>query len=570
MKTSDYIAKFLHARGVPVVYELIGGMITHLLDSLNREGNIRVVSMHHEQGAAFAADATGRITGVPGVAMATSGPGATNLLTGIGSCYFDSSPAVFITGQVNRDELRGNRPIRQLGFQETDIVSMAKPITKAAFQVMDASEIPDLLAHAFDLAVSGRPGPVLIDIPMDIQRADIPGVVLPPQPRERTEIPRETLASMAEAIRAARRPLILAGGGIHAARALNEFRRFVEDTQIPVVNSLNAVDALPYTDPLRIGMLGSYGNRWANIAIGQSDLLIVLGSRLDIRQTGADTGAWKADRKIFHVDCEAGEINNRVTGCVEIVAHLLDFFEQFEEEAGATFVPCSEWLAEIEKVRSEWPDTEEITDVDGINPNRAIHAVTRATPFAGSYVVDVGQHQMWAAQSAELNADQRFLTSGGMGSMGFALPAAIGAAISQGRASVVFAGDGGFQCNIQELQTVARNRLPVKIVIINNGCHGMVRQFQESYFDARYQSTVWGYDAPDFAAVAAAYGIPSRTVSDENDLQAAADWLGSESEGPALLQVMVSSAANAYPKIAFGRPMTEMEPYAKPIAMEST
>ncbi len=568
MKTSDYVAKFLASRGVSAVYELSGGMITHLLDSLHQDGRIRIVSVHHEQAAAFAADAAGRLSGIPGVAMATSGPGATNLLTGIGSCYFDSSPAVFITGQVNRDELRANRPIRQLGFQETDIVSMAQPITKAAFRVMDATQVPEILAQAFDLAVSGRPGPVLVDLPMDVQRADIPDEILPPAARQSVTIPMAALEKMAASIREARRPLILAGGGVRAAGMIAEFRAFVRRTHIPVVNSLNAVDILPYADPHRVGMIGSYGNRWANMAIGDSDLLVVVGSRLDIRQTGADTTAWKGNRIVFHVDCEEGEINNRVSGCEKILADLADFFPQFAAVPG-DFETRTNWLAEIEGVRAEWPDTEEIVATSGINPNTLIHAVTRATPFAGSTVVDVGQHQMWAAQSAEIGEDQRFLTSGGMGSMGFALPAAIGAAVTTGRPVLVIAGDGGFQCNIQELQTVARNRLPIKIVIVNNGCHGMVRQFQESYFDGRYQSTVWGYDAPDFEAVARAYGIPARTVTDADGVDEAAAWLGSD-EGPALLQVMVDQGTNVYPKIAFGRPMTEMEPFAKPIAMEST
>jgi acetolactate synthase-1/2/3 large subunit len=374
---------------------------------------------------------------------------------------------------------------------------------------------------------------------------------------------------LGQAIRHSHRPLILAGGGIRAAQSIDAFRAFVRRTHLPVVNSLNAVDALPYHDPNRVGMIGSYGNRWANLAIGESDLLIVLGSRLDIRQTGNDTVAWKGDRRVFHVDCESGEINNRVVGCEKIVANLVDFFEQFAQVDTGSFESRTDWLDRIGEVRAEWPDTEEIADVAGINPNRIIHALTQATPFVGTYLSDVGQHQMWAAQSVELNENQRFLTSGGMGSMGFALPAAIGAAVSSGLPVLLFAGDGGFQCNIQELQTVVRNWLPVKIVIVNNECHGMVRQFQESYFDGRYQSTVWGYDAPNFASVATAYGIPSRTIVREDEVAEAVQWLAS-GEGPALLQVMVDQSANAYPKIAFGRPMTEMEPYATPIAMEST
>jgi acetolactate synthase I/II/III large subunit len=572
MKASDFVADFLDHRGVTQVYELVGGMITHLVDSIHLRGKVRIVSMHHEQGAAFAADATGRITGVPGVAMATSGPGATNLLTGIGSCFFDSSPAVFITGQVNRSELRGERAIRQLGFQETDIVSMATPITKWAVRVDDPEELPAILARGFDLAVAGRPGPVLIDIPMDVQRIDIEPRFPDPAPIYEAFDPEPGFwDALFEKIATAKRPLILAGAGVRAGNAIEPFRAFVDRVGIPVVNSLNAVDALRFDHPMRFGMIGSYGNRWVNLAVGEADLILVVGSRLDIRQTGADTAAWKGERTVIHVDCEPGEINNRVLGCETVLAHLLPFLTQAVERAKERSLPSyGDWLDRLNALRAQWPDTRELDGTPGINPNEFLHRLTRAMPHVGTYCVDVGQHQMWAAQSADVYEDQRFLTSGGMGSMGFALPAAIGAAVSTGRPACVIAGDGGFQCNLQELQTVARNRLPIKMVVLNNGCHGMVRQFQESYFDGRYQSTLWGYDAPDFAKVAQAFGLAGQTVECDGDVDHAVAWLNQDPEAPALLQVMIDPGANAYPKIAFGHPMTEMEPYATPLDMEGT
>jgi acetolactate synthase-1/2/3 large subunit len=538
---------------------------------------VPVVSVHHEQSAAFAADAVGRMTGIPGVAMATSGPGATNLLTGIGSCHFDSSPAVFITGQVNRSEQKGDRAIRQLGFQETDIVSMAHPITKAAWAVQTPEEVPELLRRAFATATAGRPGPVLVDIPMDVQRAGIevpdPDTDEAPDANPGAPSPDDSfLSEMFEQLKRAERPLILVGGGIRAAWVTEQLRAFAHKVQIPVVYSLMAVDVMPYHDRLRAGWIGSYGNRWANLAIGESDFLLVLGSRLDIRQTGADTASFKGGRTVFHVDCEAGELNNRVTGCRTLCAHLHDFFPAALHMAGELeFASRANWLNEIEQLRVKWPDTAELNDVPGINPNVLMHQLSAVSTAASAYVVDVGQHQMWAAQSLEIGEDQRFLTSGGMGSMGFSLPAAIGTAVAQpGRPVVLVAGDGGFQSNIQELQTVVRNGLPIKMVIVNNNCHGMVRQFQESYFDARYQSTLWGYSAPDFARVAAAYGIDAQTVESENEVEQALGRLWQDPAAPALLQVMVSTYANAYPKIAFGRAMTEMEPFAQPIEMEST
>lgn len=570
MKASDYIAWSLEQHRVPFVFEMSGGMITHILDSLNRQGTVPVISVHHEQAAAFAVDATGRITGIPGVAMATSGPGATNLLTGIGSCHFDSSPGVFITGQVNLHEQKGDRAIRQLGFQETDIVAMAEPITKKAWRVKTAEELPGILNEAFRLAVEGRPGPVLIDIPMDLQRAQIEAV--PPAAPRPTAPPANTeafLQSLKEALSKARQPLILAGGGVGASRTSDQLIAFAEETGVPVVCSLMGLDTIPFHHPLRIGFIGSYGNRWGNLALGEADLLIVLGSRLDIRQTGNDTVAFKAGREIFHIDCETGEINNRLSGCQALVSELRDFFK-----AAAGRLPKGEftaWRSRLRILQNEWPDTAELKDIQGINPNVFMRQLSQSGAQAAAYVVDVGQHQMWAAQSIQLQPGQRFLTSGGMGSMGFALPAAIGTSLCRpGQPTVLIAGDGAFQANIQELQTVVRNRLPLKMVIINNQCHGMVRQFQENYFDGRYQSTLWGYSAPDFEKVAAAYGIPAATVDQPEQISAALEKLWEDPKAPQLLQVMVDTYANAYPKIAFGRPMTEMEPFFKSIAMEST
>src|SRR6266404_1624809 len=452
---------------------------------------------------------------------------------------------------------------------------MARPITKAAWMTQTPEEVPALLSAAFQLATSGRPGPVLLDIPMDVQRSDIE---VPATGREsvaaggRSTNDEAVLPELFDQLSVAKRPLILIGGGIRSAWATPLLRALVSKLQVPVVNSLMAVDVLPYTDPLRVGMIGSYGNRWANHALARADCLLVLGSRLDVRQTGSETKAFKGDRQIFHVDCEPGEINNRIVGCVQIVSHLLGFLNNaLLLIADRKAIPPEAWLAEINELRRAYPDTEELPCINGINPNILMHQLSRVSGAAAAYVVDVGQHQMWAAQSLELNSDQRFLTSGGMGSMGFALPAAIGCAlVSSPHPVVMIAGDGGFQSNIQELQTVRRNDLPIKMVIINNNCHGMVRQFQESYFDSRYQSTLWGYSAPDFTQVAAAYGISARTVKDVDDVEEALRSLWQAPEQPGLLQVLVDTFANAYPKIAFGKPMSEMEPFAKPIEMEST
>lgn len=572
MKVSDFIAEFFVQKKIKSVFELSGGMITHILDSLNQKTNINIITMHHEQSAAFAAEGYARITGLPGVALATSGPGATNLITGIGSCYFDSTPAIFITGQVNTHELKGDKGIRQLGFQETDIVSMAKHITKACFHITDPNEIPEIFEKAFQITLEGRPGPVLIDIPMDLQRAIIQPNFTNSNKTFINEIDEIILQKLIVDIKNAKKPLILAGRGIKASNTQQLFNQFVEKTKLPVITTLLGLDTISFDNNLRIGFIGSYGNRWANIAFGECDLLIVLGSRLDIRQTGADT-EFIEKRKIYHIDCEKNEINNRIKGCVPILSDLNIFFQIFQKNiTDESFVLPQVWLNHINNLRQTWQDINELSP-KGINPNVFMHSLSSKSPNAKAYIADVGSHQMWAAQSLELNKDQSFLTSGGMGAMGFSLPAGIGACIALNKKPiVVIVGDGCMQINIQELQTIVRNKLPIKIVVLNNKTLGMIRQFQDSYFESRYQSTYWGYDAPDFAKVAIAYGLQAMTVVDSTEIDSAIDWLWSAENAhkSQLLQVMIDPHTNTYPKIAFGRPITEMEPFAQPIEMEGT
>lgn len=577
MKASDYIARFIEAQGVTTIFEMSGGMIAHLLDSFHQVTNVNIVSMHHEQSSAFAADAYGRVTGVAGVALATSGPGAANMLTGIASCYFDTVPAVFITGQVNGHERKGNRQVRQLGFQEMDIVSMARPVCKACYEVQAVEQLPAMLTEAFREALSGRPGPVLIDIPMNVQGSNLAVDESEPIARVTREHIESTLTlqqleELGQAIRQAQRPLILVGRGVRAAGMTEQFRAFQQLVKVPAVGSLLGLDVLPaYEDPLRVGYIGAYGNRWANITLGNADLILVLGARLDIRQTGADVASFKGERPIYHVDCDEHEINNRVQGCVKMVADLQDFFAfAATYYQPADFAAPQQWLTTIREERLRWPDTKEQVDIQGINPNEFMHALSRPQLGAG-YLADVGNHQQWAAQSLELTANQVFLTSGGMGSMGYALPAALGLCFANGQQPVVcIAGDGGFQMNIQELQTIAHHSLPIKMVVINNKSLGMIRQFQATYFKSRFHSTIWGYSAPDFVKVTAAYGIASQSINDPAELEAGVAWLWANPQEPALLEVMIDSTINCYPKLAFGRPITEMEPLAKPIAMEGT
>jgi len=568
MIVAEYIADFLVKKKITHIFELSGGMITYLLDEIYKTQKIDIITMHHEQGASFAADGYARVKRLPGIALATSGPGATNLLTAMGSCYYDSVPAIFITGQVNTHELKGNRNIRQLGFQETDIVSMASPITKYCVQITHADEIEVELNKAFEIAMQSRQGPVLIDIPMNIQRSEI---ILKNFVSQKTKEPTEfkQLQELLNEIEKSSRPLILSGRGVVATDAAEVLKKVSEKFNIPVVSTLLGLGSMGYHHPNFAGFIGSYGNRWANISLGTCDLLIVVGARLDIRQTGADVEGFSKDKKIFHIDIEPAEINNRVKNSIPIVGDVKEFLSALNKVT-ATISKDDIWKKNIEKLKGTWSDLDELKDCVGINPNVMMHKVSQHSKQAGSFLADVGSHQMWAAQSLEIDEDQFFITSGGMGAMGFALPASIGACLASGKPSVCICGDGGFQLNIQELQTIVRNKLPIKIVVMNNNSLGMIRQFQDSYFDGRHQSTVWGYSAPDFEKIAVAYGIKAITIKDESNMDYALEAMWANANEPFLMQVMIDNKTNVYPKIAFGKPITEMEPLSLPNAIEST
>lgn len=564
MKVTTYITKFLKSKDIDVVFELQGGMITRIIDEIQAQGGITIVSVHHEQAAAMAVDAYARVKNKPGVALATSGPGATNLITGIGNCYFDSVPAVFITGQVNLNEQKGDRPIRQLGFQEADIVSVVKPITKAAYAITNGKELPLILREAYEIAMKGRPGPVLIDIPMNIQKEECEDLDEKTFKSDNEYAPtqdiKQFIDSLKNELRTAKKPLLLLGRGIRVAEVTKEIKKLIDDLNIPVVLSLNGIDIIPYNNPNRVGFIGSYGNRWANYALGVCDLLLVLGSRLDLRQTGSDISTFSKGKKVFHIDIEKGELNNRIPAFATLHADLRQFFQILAlEEISPLSVDV--WKNEIKEQRLKKDDTMELISIKGINPNKFIHLLSQKSQQASTYTTDVGNNQMWTAQSIELNDKQRFLSSGGMGAMGYSLPAAIGACFALDKKPIVcISGDGGFQINIQELQTVKRNELPIKIVILNNHCLGMIRQFQDSYFNSQYTSTVWGYSAPDFVAVAKAYGIRALKIEEENQIEAAIAKMWENPTIPFLLDVSLDIHTNVFPKMLFGNPLTEMEP----------
>ncbi|WP_256759147.1 thiamine pyrophosphate-binding protein [Cohnella sp. WQ 127256] len=568
MKLSDYVVDTLVEEGVSHVFELIGGAIVHLLDSISYRDDIECVSVRHEQAGAFAAEAYARLNGKLGVAMATSGPGALNLMTGIGSCYFDSVPCLFITGQVNTYEYKFDKPVRQIGFQETDIVSVAKPLTKYAELVTDPLRIRYCLEKAIYMAQSGRPGPVLLDIPMNLQRTNIEPDTLESfydseeyasmEVKTTKSISQESIQDIIRLMCEAERPVVLAGGGVRLSGAQNELEAFLDSTGFPMVSSLMGVDVIPHDHPSFYGLIGSYGNRYSNLTLANCDLLIILGSRLDSRQTGTRPDTFARSAKKIHVDIDQNEFNSKVQVDIsvdlDIKIFLTDLNEALQDYKGSQI---DEWLNKIKEYKMKYP-TRSDAESNKIEPNRFMEQLSAKCEEDLSICLDVGQHQMWASQSFNLKRGQRLLNSGGMGSMGFALPAAIGAVLSSGKAALVIAGDGGFQINIQELDTIVRMNLPIKIVVMNNHSLGMVRQFQDLYFKGRKQSTTSAN--PSFIEIAKAYRIPTYQISVNDDV----DPVLSEAltlNGPVFIEVLLESTTTVNPKLVVNRPIEDMSPH---------
>ncbi|MGC7853664.1 thiamine pyrophosphate-binding protein [Vibrio anguillarum] len=494
MKSSDAIAHLLSLNNVTVGFELIGGMITHLVDSINELGKTKLISLHHEQAAAFAAGGVARATNNEqvGLALGTSGPGATNLITGIADCWLDSYPCIFITGQVNTYELKDKRPIRQQGFQELDIVSLVDSITKYSIQVKTVEQLLIEIQKAISIARSGRPGPVLIDIPMDLQRKelditfdDIARLVVPSAEEEMNS----GFFSVDNALKEAEKPLFIIGGGACAEVQFSAWQKKISSLGIPHVSSLKGSERTS-NYPEYLGMIGAYGTRAANYAVQNADIIIVLGSRLDIRQTGANVADFARNaKKIIQIDVDKGQIDNRITTHLNIVSKCNSYFEHFLSED--YIINCSLWREKLkETFRKKFIDEYEAYR---FSPFKIMQ--TLSEKFSGKivhYIPDVGNHQMWLAHSLFIEPQQKIHHSGGLGAMGFSLPTAIGVRVVTGNYVVSISGDGGFQLNIQELDVINRDKIPILIIILNNKSLGMVKNFQDMYFNGRNKPTYWG------------------------------------------------------------------------------
>jgi len=525
MKVSDYIVEYLKSVGVKYIYGCIGGAATHLVDSIfKKEYGINFIHCYHEQAAAFGASASAKYSGNIKAALATSGPGATNLITGIADAYFDSAPVLFITGQVNTYDFKYQRPVRQYGFQETDIVNIVRPITKYSVLLDKVEKVEDELTKAVKIALSGRPGPVLLDIPMNIQR----GIICLKNKNFYTKlnninnfknINKKDIEEIYYLLKNSKRPLILVGGGCRISKANNELLLLVEKLSLPVVVSLMGKDCFPHNHPLFAGFIGAYGNRYGNIALSKSDVLLVLGSRLDSRQIGNILDPFNT-KKIIQIDIDKNEIGQRLSPKISIVSDVKNFIVQFYSfinDKNVKFKNNTNWLRFIKELKNIFSPLSETLRAAGVEDfhYRIMDEISKNLSSEDIVCADVGQNQVLAAQVLEIKEKQRFINSGGMAPMGYALPAGIAISLENKKRTIVIVGDGGMQINIQELNTVANLQLPMIIFVFNNRSLGMIKQFQNLYFNGHYCDTdeYCGYHSINFAQIAEAYGIKSYTSS---------------------------------------------------------
>ncbi len=554
---SEILLESLVRQKVEVIFGLPGGAILPLYDAMYSAG-IRHLLVRHEQAAAFAADGYARVTGKPGVCLVTSGPGATNMMTALTSAMMDSIPVVAMTGQV---------PASLIGkdaFQEADTVGIATPITKRAFMVKSAADVPYVIQQAFEIAASGRPGPVLVDLPKSVlvetTKPDYPPT------RESHRVPRpgewtrEQLQQAVEMIRESQQPVLYVGGGVISANASDLLRELAELTHTPVATTLMGMGAFPSRHPLSLGMLGMHGSYATNLAVSNCDLLIAVGARFDDRVTGRISG-FAPNAKKIHFDIDPSEVNKNVNVDLSLVGDARETLQALVDELNksghkAAMPEREHWLKRIEAWRAEHPLTyDRYTNI--VKPEYVIETVAELADDDAIIAVDVGQHQMWTAQFYNFRYPRTWLSSSGLGTMGYGFPAALGAQMAfPNRQVIAFVGDGGFQMTLNDLATMVQYRVPVKIVVINNRALGMVRQWQEIFFEKRYCDIDLNF-SPNFAKLAEAYGICGRRVEHRADVKDAVRDFLSDRE-PGLLDFSVDPTENCYPIVPAGASIAEM------------
>ena len=560
----DMLIRALHDEGVEIVFGYPGGAVLHIYDAIFRQDNVEHILVRHEQAATHAADGYARSTGKPGVVLVTSGPGATNAITGIATAYMDSIPMIVISGQVE------SRMIGSDAFQETDMVGVSRPIVKHSFMVQHASDIPTIVKKAFHLATTGRPGPVVIDVPKD---------VTDPTTKFPYEYPKEVkmrsyqvpgkghsgqIKKAVEALLTAKRPMIYAGGGVIQGNGSELLTRLAQKLGYPVTNTLMGLGCYPATDKQFLGMLGMHGTYEANMAMHYCDVLLGIGARFDDRVTNSDTSKFCPDATILHVDIDPASISKTVTADVPIVGSVTAVLEEMLEQVGKSRTKVDKealdiWWQQIEQWRAR--DSLKIVPSESglIKPQQAVQAVYEITKGDAFVSSDVGQHQMFAAQHYKFDKPRRWINSGGLGTMGFGLPAAMGVQFAYPDAiSVCITGEGSFQMNLQEYATCMQYQLPIKIICLNNQALGMVKQWQDMQYGGRHSHSTYSESLPDFTKLAEAYGHVGIKIDKLEDLHSKLEQAFAMKDKLVFVDIAVDPDEHVYPMAIKGGAMKDM------------
>ncbi|WP_031304246.1 acetolactate synthase large subunit [Bacillus amyloliquefaciens] len=542
----------LKKENVEMIFGYPGGAVLPIYDKLYQSGLVHILP-RHEQGAIHAAEGYARISGKPGVVIATSGPGATNLVTGLADAMIDSLPLVVFTGQVATSVIGSD------AFQEADILGITMPITKHSYQVRRPEDLPRVIKEAFHIATTGRPGPVLIDIPKDVaafegefrydHEISLPGYQPVKEPNYLQ------IRKLVEAVSSAKKPVILAGAGVLHGKASEDLKNYAEQQQIPVAHTLLGLGGFPADHPLFLGMAGMHGTYTANMALYHCDLLISIGARFDDRVTG-NLKHFAKSAKVAHIDIDPAEIGKIIETQIPVVGDSKIVLQELLKQNGKQG-QTEEWKQQLSEWKEEYPLWYTDNREEGLKPQKLIEYIHQFTNGEAIVATDVGQHQMWAAQFYPFRKADKWVTSGGLGTMGFGLPAAIGAQLADRNATVVaILGDGGFQMTLQELDVIRQLNLPVKVVILNNECLGMVRQWQEIFYEERYSESKFSVQ-PDFVKLSEAYGIKGVRISSEEEAEEELKKALSSKE-PAVIDVRVAKSEKVFPMIAPGKGLHEM------------
>ncbi len=567
MKVSDYIVEFLVEKEIDKVFGYIGGNNAHIFDSIDKHKDIELVNSRHEQASGFSAEGYARVTSKTGVATVTSGPGGTNLVTPIASCFLDSVPSMFIVGDINSFERDSSRGMRQIGFQDIDIVSIVKPITKYAVFVKDIHNLRYELEKAYYFTQEGRKGPVLISIPVNFQYQEN----YEPQKefsffdsyeyksiQQNIKIDNKDIEKVVRWINKAEKPVILVGNGVNLANANRELKLFLKRLNIPIVHSLMGKDVIDSTYKYNLGFIGRWGNRYGNLTLANSDLIIALGTRIDTLQTGRNTKEFAKNAKVIQVDIDKYELGARIPIDLTILGDVKLFLQQLNMKN--IEVDIELWRKKVIGYKKKYPHQYKLDKTDKLG-NQIVSLISKYSKENDIFAIDVGEHQMLSAQALDVKKGQRVLFTGGLGSMGFALPAAIGATLGSSNRVIVIAGDGGIQMNIQELEVIYSRNLPIKIFILNNSCLYMVTTMQDEFLGGKHIGTKKDYSVPNFKNIGDSYGIKSYQAYGLNDIETAIKN-SMRSDKCEVIEIQLTGKSMAVsPLLDYSRSFEDMSPY---------